>query len=900
MQMLRKLKLILFSWMAILSLPTALIAGGGPETILVVVNADSALSQRIANEYVSLRNIPQNHMVLLHDIPSMETMSIDTFRNKIWQPVKDYIRTNKLEDEIDVISYSGDFPYAVNFYKDLKAHQMGRDKYRGRIASLTAMTYFAHRVERHNIGYLGKNHYFRDFARPTKKVAPLSDPALVPLNKKEIATLKKKAKQLLREKQTEAAVAIYQQMVEHNPDNALLWYELARKQARVGQNELALNSLASAIDYGWTNSLKTQRDISFQSMLTQERFTNLIQRMEKAYGPFLLTSGFRHHYVWSNPDLTFQEKDDVLDQYYLSTLLAYTGERGNSFPEIQRYLQSAAASDGTQPEGTIYLMENNNVRSTTRQPFFPVTLTELAKRNRVGEILYRDSSQKNTSQKNTSQKNTSQKNTSQQNPAQDGILPIGKNDVMGAVIGFNNYQWQSSGSQILPGAIVESLTSYSGHFHRAKQTKVTEFLRYGAAGSSGAVAEPFSFAEKFPVPMIHAWYADGCSLSEAFYQSIQNPYQMIIVGDPLARPFANFVEISLPASLIQQPWSGKITITPELEPQAAKKIKKIQFWLDGQYLSDVPLQGEYEWDSSTVADGSHELRLIAIEDSAIETRSSKTYRIVVSNHPRQVTIEAKETAISLSDKVILTGIAKGAETIDLMRGYNVLGSTTVKDSRWSIAIPAKRIGPGPVTLYAKAGYANGDVSRSDRINLKIMPDAVMQPDRNTLATIPGLLATVEDTSGKKHVMVLQQLDGKLGTLRKKRLKVKHLTLEGYLQIDETGFYQLNIRGRGSLNLYLNEQPVLTKFLLKKENNVYIPLSLAQGKHKLTMELEVFRQPELKAVLTGDAIPAILSDNRLSHLQTATTEELDDMLNESVPEKIMINPTQTTATGRSDL
>jgi hypothetical protein len=111
------------------------------------------------------------------------------------------------------------------------------------------------------------------------------------------------------------------------------------------------------------------------------------------------------------------------------------------------------------------------------------------------------------------------------------------------VVGAAGFSWQSSGSRLLPGAIAESLTSYGGHFNTHKQTKLTEFLRHGAAGASGAVAEPFSLQAKFPVPLLHVHYADGCSLAEAFYQSVEAPYQLLIVGDPLARPYARFAEV---------------------------------------------------------------------------------------------------------------------------------------------------------------------------------------------------------------------------------------------------------------------------------------------------------------------------------------------------------------------
>ena len=39
--------------------------------------------------------------------------------------------------------------------------------------------------------------------------------------------------------------------------------------------------------------------------------------------------------------------------------------------------------------------------------------------------------------------------------------------------------------------------------------------------------------------MIQVHYARGCSLAEAFYQSVYAPYQLMIVGDPLCRPWAN-------------------------------------------------------------------------------------------------------------------------------------------------------------------------------------------------------------------------------------------------------------------------------------------------------------------------------------------------------------------------
>ena len=50
---------------------------------------------------------------------------------------------------------------------------------------------------------------------------------------------------------------------------------------------------------------------------------------------------------------------------------------------------AAASSDGSRPDGTVYLLENFNVRSQTRQPLFPVTLTDRIDPKAFQQILYK-------------------------------------------------------------------------------------------------------------------------------------------------------------------------------------------------------------------------------------------------------------------------------------------------------------------------------------------------------------------------------------------------------------------------------------------------------------------------------------------------------------------------------
>lgn len=200
-------------------------------------------------------------------------------------------------------------------------------------------------------------------------------------------------------------------------------------------------------------------------------------------------------------------KDAQGRRYMLATMLGVTSGRGLSVREAVSVLERAAAADGTRPAGTVYYMRNGDVRSRTREWGFEAAVRML-KELGVSAVV------------------------------EEGTLPSGHSDVAGAMVGIAGFDWPGSGSRILPGAICEHLTSAGGVMTWTLfQTPLTEFLRNGAAGASGTVTEPLAIQAKFPDPFIQVYYAQGFSLAEAFYLSVRGPYQLLIVGDPLCRPW---------------------------------------------------------------------------------------------------------------------------------------------------------------------------------------------------------------------------------------------------------------------------------------------------------------------------------------------------------------------------
>ncbi len=102
----------------VLSAPARTQAGGGPENVLLVVNANSAGSKRVANHYAALRELPASNVLYLDYDDSRERIGGDTFRKKILRPILEAIDARRLSLQIDMIAYSTDFPWLVNLRKD--------------------------------------------------------------------------------------------------------------------------------------------------------------------------------------------------------------------------------------------------------------------------------------------------------------------------------------------------------------------------------------------------------------------------------------------------------------------------------------------------------------------------------------------------------------------------------------------------------------------------------------------------------------------------------------------------------------------------------------------------------------------------------------------------------------
>jgi hypothetical protein len=397
------------------------------------------------------------------------------------------------------------------------------------------------------------------------------------------------------------------------------------------------------------------------------------------------TIGFRNWYGWS-------ERGDVLDvggsRYLLATMLGVTAGRGNSVAEIVRSLEAAAAADGTRPRGTIYFLTSGDVRSKARSGPIKGTAQAIVAAGVKAEIL-------------------------------EGTLPQGRRDVAGLVTGTPDFDWQASGSGLVPGAICDNLTSFGGVFTPdAGQTPLSAFIRAGAAGACGTVVEPFvmlppnagsspaAFQPKFPHPAVQLHYVRGASLAEAFYQSVRSPYQLLVVGDPLCQPWALIPEVEVVDAADSRPiaagakLSGKVEFEPRANLPEGGIADRFELYLDGLRVAQCGLGERLPLDTTPLADGHHDLRVVAIAASEIETQGRRIVPITVANHGRSLTLTVEPRRVRPADTVRVTLAGSDVESGVVFCMGRVLGRTTAGEA--TIEVPAELLGRGRAVIRATA------------------------------------------------------------------------------------------------------------------------------------------------------------------------------------------------------
>ena len=370
-----------------------------------------------------------------------------------------------------------------------------------------------------------------------------------------------------------------------------------------------------------------------------------------------------------------------------SMSLGFAGERGNSVEVIKRCLGRGKVSDGMRPEGTVYFLENDNVRSNCREWQFE-SAQRILKRQGVRSLIV-------------------------SNSAQMG------GGVMGLMSGMASFNAADYG-RFQPGAMAETLTSFGADFANAAQTKCTRWIDAGATATAGTVVEPYSIWTKFTAASFFPFYVSGLSIIESFYAAVRCPLQLYFIGDPLAVPWQPRLRLVL-VPLQDNPLDGQSAFIARIPSRLPAGVPvRLDVLLDGVLIIQNRKRFDFSIDTALFADGWHELRTVAkVGTDVIWTATDRCW-VQFNNHGRSVELSGygDETSVEIDGLWRAEVIAAdGADEIGICCGYEILGAVQGKANEVFMCKPGK-MGLGTIMVQGYARWGEQTVY-SKPVKLKV-------------------------------------------------------------------------------------------------------------------------------------------------------------------------------------
>ncbi len=365
-------------------------------------------------------------------------------------------------------------------------------------------------------------------------------------------------------------------------------------------------------------------------------------------------------------------------------MLGYIGENGNDVQTVLDTIKRGTQSDCRGIHGGIYFVMSDDVRSKCREYQYYPAVNELKERGMVANVVTN--------------------------------FPAGEKNVVGIMMGAETVDPSEVGS-FAPGAMAEHLTSWSAEFQK-KQTKMTEWLKAGATASAGAVVEPYSNPNKFPTARFYVHYVSGCTMLESFYLSIACPLQTLLLGDPLARPYAPRVKTKV---LGADTLTDDFTYAVMAESRLADVEYLYSFLLDGKLISQASSSPTAWVPVRNLSDGYHELRAVAWPKYQVEFGASADKAITLNKTGRSVAIASGEIAktgqYTHGIKVKIGGI-QTPRSVRLVCGELLLDEKEYADDV-ILTLDEQLVGEGPTRIQAVAVYADGMEVASPPLNITI-------------------------------------------------------------------------------------------------------------------------------------------------------------------------------------
>jgi hypothetical protein len=162
---------------------------------------------------------------------------------------------------------------------------------------------------------------------------------------------------------------------------------------------------------------------------------------------------------------------------------------------------------------------------------------------------------------------------------------------------------------------------------------------------------------------------------------------------------------------------GSISIKPTAAVNGGLSIHASDVFLDSKRIARIPPSQSIDLDTTKLADGHHELRVVGIANGPIETQGRIIVPFLVNNHGVKLELKVAPAAVVDAATMLRVSVAQpGASSIAIRQNSRVLAS--VQGEAGEVEIAAATLGRGPTSLQASSEGKNPAVSPPARITVR--------------------------------------------------------------------------------------------------------------------------------------------------------------------------------------
>jgi hypothetical protein len=231
------------------------------------------------------------------------------------------------------------------------------------------------------------------------------------------------------------------------------------------------------------------------------------------------------------------------------------------------------------------------------------------------------------------------------------------------------------------------------------------------------VVEPLAIPAKFPSAALHVHYARGLSLAEAFYRSIEGPYQLLIIGDPLCQPWAVFPEVTVTGLPDAEPLTGIVSLSASAKYPDQRMATRFELYIDGLRIQSTKPGEPFQFDTTQHADGWHEVRIVAIDNTDAATQGAKIASMEIKNGADTLQIKAESMRIAASEMTSATLLRTANQDAVIMHNGRALGR--LPEGRGRVKISGAALGKGKAQIYAVQVRDGKEVLRSRPVSIEV-------------------------------------------------------------------------------------------------------------------------------------------------------------------------------------